>query len=244
MNSIHPATRADDPRAVRGETGRHDDASERRRRSAFRPGAQRGFFQLATLAALPWATIAKVAAAVALAFVIYQTLDNNWETDAGIAKGKADTVELYRKRDNDARDKFEADKRALEAKNRKLEADLSAANKGAGERYQKGLDDGKKELADARGRVAARGGLRDPGARSSAVAACPTVSASGSNRPGLNGAPRAELPATDRGVFLSPEATEFVLGRASEADEAVKQLNGVQDGLEACYAAMEKAAGR
>jgi len=236
-------TRTPDPLAVRGEAGRHEQR-ERRDWRARRPGAQRGFIPLATLAALPWATIAKVVGAIALAVVLYQTLDNNWETDAGIAKGKADTIEMYRKRDNDARDKFEADKRALEAKNRKLEADLAASNEAAGQRYQKGIADGKLDEQNARARIAARGGLRDPGARPSAGPACPTVSAAGSSGPGAPRAANAELSPADRGVFLSPQASDFVISRASEADEAVKQLGAVQDALEACYAAMEKAAAR
>lgn len=204
---------------------------------------QRGFFTLPAWAlGLPWLKIAQGIAIGLALWAGYQWVDNSWETDAGIARGKRETVEEYRARDTAAREKYQKDKAALEAKNAKLEAELAGKNTQIGAEYQKGLADGKQEQIDASRRIAARGGLRDPGTRPSPRSDCPAMPATGSRGPRVDGPSRAELSPPDRGVLLSPEATQFLVGLGGEADDAIKQLRGAQDALEACYAAMDKAA--
>lgn len=203
---------------------------------------QRGFLPLGMLAGLPWVKIAQVVAVGLALWAGYQWIDNSWETDAGIARGKRETIDEYRVRDAAAREKYQKDKAALEAKNAALEAELAGTNAKIGTQYQKGLADGKKEQMDAYARIAARGGLRDPGTRPRSGDACPAMSPSGQSRPRPDSPTGTYVSPPDRGILLSEESTRFLVGLGSEADDAVKQLRAVQDALEACYAAMEQAA--
>ena len=146
--------------------------------------------------------------------------DRNIATSAGVKKGEANKEAEYAKRDAKAlreaiaaKDKAEKEKAAAE----KLNADLVAA---ASTDYQKGLSDGKKNVAVAIARVHAGYGLRDPG-RSAEPAECP---ASGSAPPGPGTSGRDGA----KGAKLSDQSATFLLSLAGEADEVVRQLTACQ----------------
>lgn len=78
---------------------------------------------------LPWMSIAKYAAIVIALYALYQTIDNHWATDAGIAEGikrqKVETAKVQY-----AYDKFKTDTAAL-GKAAQLVADKRATDEKA-----------------------------------------------------------------------------------------------------------------
>lgn len=192
-----------------------------------------------------WITLLMYAgAAAAIAgtiFAAYQWVDNSWETDAGIARGKRETDATYKARDAEALSRARDERDKLAAKVAALEGKLAADTAAASKRYQEGLADGEKHAAAAHARIRAGERLRDPGATGRPDCKPGAVPATAGAPGGRDGAKAGELSRPADGV-LSALASDWLIDFAKAADDRTKQLSAAQDALAACLGSRSEAA--
>jgi len=178
---------------------------------------------------LPYVLLALAVAAA------YQWVNHTWETEAGLKAGREAgtkaTAARYDERDRQAKEKYDRELAALRERNAKLESANLAALQANAAAYQKGLTDGKADL-DRRVADVHRGyRLRDAGGTSSCPAprepgGSATATASATGR-GPDGSPPGQLSAA-AGCTLSARTSEGLIRLASDADDAARQVSGLQ----------------